>query len=519
MSRRNYKKHILLSISIMVSGREETMGKCIASLERLRRRVPCELILTDTGCSEEAQEWLRRKADKVIPFSWCNDFAAARNVGLKAASGLWFMFLDDDEWFEDTREIENFFLTGEYKRYNSASYIVRNYANMEGTLWRDTALRRMTRIRENTQFFYPIHEVLWPVIDPSKKLGDYAHHYGYAAADPEKQMEKRHRNLSILLPELEREPQCMHHYLQAVAEYLAMDSYEEAYEIAERGIGNCDFSRGDNEKFIDALYAASVRMRGRAGLYEEAAEKGKVYLENAALSDLAKASIQGDLAIAYGELNDAGACREYLKEYLRWKKYFAENREKWGEQETLILDSCFENYQYRKAVGWGFCAALSLGDIKWAEELLSREPLEWWLDAVQNWYTRASVSKREKWQHDFKSLVSDSIRMESADGGVGRETAERWSGECTKVKQLYDILTMPEPGKAESEQENVLEEETESLADGYGQEMEALAAQLKEKVKVLIAQNQQQAALAVIKQLRGFFPEDKELDVLQGECG
>ena len=128
----------------MVSGREETMGKCIASLERLRRRVPCELILTDTGCSEEAQEWLRRKADKVIPFSWCNDFAAARNVGLKAASGLWFMFLDDDEWFEDTREIENFFLTGEYKRYNSASYIVRNYANMEGTLWRDTALRRMT---------------------------------------------------------------------------------------------------------------------------------------------------------------------------------------------------------------------------------------------------------------------------------------------------------------------------------------------------------------------------------------
>ena len=162
---------------------------------------------------------------------------------------------------------------------------------------------------------------------------------------------------------------------------------------------------------------------------------------------------------------------------------------------------------------------MSLGDIKWAEELLSREPLEWWLDAVQNWYTRASVSKREKWQHDFKSLVSDSIRMESADGGAGRETAARWSGECTKVKQLYDILTMPEPGKAESEQENVLEEETENPADGYGQEMEALAAQLKEKVKVLIAQNQQQAALAVIKQLRGFFPEDKELDVLQGECG
>ena len=511
MSRKNYKKKILLSISVMVSGREETMGKCIASLERLRRRVPSELILTDTGCSEEIQEWLRRKADKVIPFTWCNDFAAARNVGLKAASGLWFMFLDDDEWFEDTREIENFFLTGEYKRYNSASYIVRNYANMEGTLWRDTALRRMTCLREITQFFYPIHEILWPVIDPSKKLGDYVHHYGYAAEDPETQMAKRRRNLGILLPELEREPQCMHHYLQAVAEYLAMDSYEEAYKIAERGIYNCDFSREDNEKFLDALYAASVRMRGRAGLYQEAAEKGRDYLENAAISDLAKASIYGDLAIACGELGDARACREYVKEYLKWKEYFAENREKWGEQETLILDSCFENYQYRKISGWGFCAALSLEDIHWTEELLSRETLEWWLDAVQNWYTQADDSKRKRWQLDFRDLVNDIISLESADRKKenGQKAEEIESGNCPKVKQLYAILTTPEPGEAEEER---------NMADSYEQEMGALAAQLKDKVRVLIAQNQKQAALAVIKQLRGFYPEDKDLDKLQREC-
>ncbi len=498
------------------------MGKCIASLERLRRRVPCELILTDTGCSEEVQEWLRHKADKVIPFTWCNDFAAARNVGLKAASGLWFMFLDDDEWFEDTKEIENFFLTGEYKRYNSASYIVRNYADMEGTLWRDTALRRMTRIRENTQFFYPIHEVLWPVLEPWKKLGDYAHHYGYAAADPEAQMAKRRRNLGILLPELEQEPQCMHHYLQAVAEYQAMDSYEEAYKIADRGIDNCDFSRGDNGQFIDALYAASVRMRGRAGLYGEAVEKGRDYLENAVFSDLAKASIYGDLAIACGELGDAGACRGYLREYLKGKAYFAENREEWGGQETLILDSCFENFQYRKAAGWGFSAALSLEDIPWAEELLSMETLEWWLDAVQNWYTQASVFNREKWQRDFKDLINCIAGIEQAGRktGDGQETEETYPGQgaYARIQRLYDILTAPEPGEAEKERKNELEQEKKCSADTYGQEMEALAVQLKEKVRVLIAQNQRQAALAVIKQLQGFFPEDGELVKLQKEC-
>lgn len=58
-------RQILLTISILVSGRGEDMERCIASLEPLRNRVPCELILTDTGCPEEMQEWLKEKADKV----------------------------------------------------------------------------------------------------------------------------------------------------------------------------------------------------------------------------------------------------------------------------------------------------------------------------------------------------------------------------------------------------------------------------------------------------------------------
>ena len=156
-SGRNKAGQILLSISILVSGREETTEKCIASLDRLRRRVPCELILTDTGCSTQMHEWLKQRADKLLTFTWCNDFAAARNVGLQVASGKWFMFMDDDEWFEDTTQIEDFFLSGEYRRYQSASYVVRNYAEMDGSVWRDTPLNRMTRIRQETRFFYPIH--------------------------------------------------------------------------------------------------------------------------------------------------------------------------------------------------------------------------------------------------------------------------------------------------------------------------------------------------------------------------
>lgn len=546
-----HREQILLSISIMVSGREETMGKCIDSLERLRRRVPCELILTDTGCTAEVHEWLERKADKVLTFTWCNDFAAARNVGLQAASGQWFMFMDDDEWFEDTAQLEDFFLSGKYRQYQSASYIVRNYANMEGTIWRDTPLTRMTRIRQETRFFYPIHESLWPLLEPIMRLGDYAHHYGYASEDPEVQMAKRRRNLDILLPEIEKDPHCMKHYLQTVSEYLAVDDYEAAWKMAEQGIANCDPARPENVPHIYGLYAATVRMRLRAKHSAEAVRRGKEHLEGTALSDLARASVCGDLAIAYGELGEAGESLGYLREYLKWKDYFTEHEEKWLEQDTLILDSCFENFQYRKAMGWGFAAALALGDARAAEALLARDELEWWLDAVQGWYTLASEGSREKWQEDFQRLLA---RLEPQELPGQRFRTGSWEesgAPYSHIRQLYGILTMPEPQEGQ-EMETGASSGRES-AQGSGQaagperesakampsegpdregapdsqeqareaaaQMEVLAAQLKEKVKALIGQGQHQAALAVIGQLRGFFPGDMELLELQERCG
>lgn len=542
-----HSRQIMLTISILVSGRGDSMEKCIASLEHLRRTVSCELILTDTGCSEEMQEWLKQKADKVLKFKWCDDFAAARNVGLRAARGQWFMFMDDDEWFENTTRIEAFFLSGEYRKYQSASYVVRNYANMEGTVWRDIHLTRMTVRRPDTRFFYPIHESLWPLLEPEKYLEDYAHHYGYASADPEVQMAKRKRNLGILLSAIQEDPHCMKHYLQAVAEYYAMDDWEAAARMADTGIASCDPSREENAIHIDGLYAASTRMRLRGKKSLETVRVGKAHLEKADLSELARASICSDLAIAYGELGEDEACLKYLRDYLDWKAYFANHREKWLKQETVILDSCFENFQYRKAMGWGFAAALSAQAAKEAERLLSEDTLEWWLDAVRGWYTLASEQRREKWQNDFRVAV-DGLEGQNKPGGCMR--TDGWvegteNGGC--LWQLYRILTMPEPDidqgmtkgqnietgerGAEPVGQSVDRAERNVEAEGQNaevaapapdaaasQEIAALAVQLKEKIRLLIQQGQHQAALAAIGQLQGFFPKDEELARLREEC-
>ena len=124
--------NIQLSVSLLASDRPAALERCLDSLKPLLMQVPSELIVIVTGTDARVREIASKYTTQIIPFTWCNDFSAARNIGLKAAKGEWFLYLDDDEWFDDVEEIRDFFLTGEYKDYGTAFYKVRNYLNWDG---------------------------------------------------------------------------------------------------------------------------------------------------------------------------------------------------------------------------------------------------------------------------------------------------------------------------------------------------------------------------------------------------
>ena len=105
-------KQILLTISILISNRPDTVRRCLDSVKPLLAQLPAELILTDTGCGDEVRAIIEEYTDQVIDFEWCGDFSAARNAGLERAKGKWFLYLDDDEWFEDVAPIVRFFNSG-----------------------------------------------------------------------------------------------------------------------------------------------------------------------------------------------------------------------------------------------------------------------------------------------------------------------------------------------------------------------------------------------------------------------
>ena len=92
------QKKYILTISLLASNRKDTLPKTLASLKPLMDKVSSELIVVDTGCDEDLLEVVRKYTDKIIKFTWCNDFSKARNVGIENAQGDWFMFIDDDEW-------------------------------------------------------------------------------------------------------------------------------------------------------------------------------------------------------------------------------------------------------------------------------------------------------------------------------------------------------------------------------------------------------------------------------------
>lgn len=158
-----------LTISLLVSNRIETIPRCLDSLCAIMEAIPCELILVDTSKNTEIHQLLLEYTDKVYTFEWCNDFAKARNEGLKRATGEWFMFLDDDEWFADSKALIEFFKSGEYRQYGYANYQVRNFRDAEYIYYDDCWLMRMIRIDEDTRFVSKIHEHFAP-IRGSKKI-------------------------------------------------------------------------------------------------------------------------------------------------------------------------------------------------------------------------------------------------------------------------------------------------------------------------------------------------------------
>lgn len=334
-------QNIQLSISLLVSNSIDTIRKCMESLVPILKNIPSELIVVDTGGTDGSIEIAKEYADLIVPFTWCNDFAKARNAGLEKAKGEWFLYLDDDEWFEDVSEIITFFKSKEYLQYKSAIYPVRNYQDRKGSRWTESRCHRMVKITKETKFVSPIHEVLTPRPLPQKFFNCFAHHYGYVFENEEERIKHCDRNISLLEEVLKKEKNDQRLRMQLAQEYGVLRNYEKTIEVSKESIKIVDKQHMISQ--VDIIYSGwnmknIVYTEILNENVEQAYKEASKYIEYKWINTITKNNLSHALARLANDFAKEEDCFKYLEIYLKTYQKLM-NDEILRKEETLVDQS------------------------------------------------------------------------------------------------------------------------------------------------------------------------------------
>jgi glycosyltransferase involved in cell wall biosynthesis len=181
---------------VMIARNEQ---RCITrALESVRPYVD-DMILLDTGSTDDTVSLARNAGAKIFHFDWCDDFAKARNAALDHSDADWNLILDADEYlvsdgdilkglktvkpnFVGAISIESDFGSGA-ERQQAKNWLIRLLP---------ASVRFTGRVHEQ-----PAHHL------PIKNLNIHCGHDGYL---PIQRDQKKGRNERLLLAELNQNP-------------------------------------------------------------------------------------------------------------------------------------------------------------------------------------------------------------------------------------------------------------------------------------------------------------------------
>jgi tetratricopeptide (TPR) repeat protein len=215
-----------------------------------------EIILVDTGSSDDTLEKASRFPVSIHHFAWCDDFAAARNYALDRATGDWILYIDADERFQVRDRAR---LRQTLDDDSKVAWNLRFHPRIDWTPYSELRLfRNDPRIR----FRGAIHEQIRPGIDVVAAADHLAvgdcdlaiQHVGYE----DDQTRKNARNIPMLRARLARDPDHLFswwHLGQCLS--LAGDD-DGAMEAWASGAAAARRMPASSRKISDALCAVSL---------------------------------------------------------------------------------------------------------------------------------------------------------------------------------------------------------------------------------------------------------------------
>lgn len=195
-----------LALVMIVHNEGDCLAHCLESI----KSIVDEMIIVDTGSSDDTVQIARQYTPKVYSYQWHNDFSAARNFALDKTTCEWVLSLDADELLEGVANLHSLISDTPYSAFflplcalkckeNDLEYdrfmvlrLFRSIHRFQGTI------HEFVKIDDSTAIGYAQQPVIWhtPVSTTER------HH-------------RRRRNIRLLTTALKENSSnpCLHYYL------------------------------------------------------------------------------------------------------------------------------------------------------------------------------------------------------------------------------------------------------------------------------------------------------------------
>lgn len=223
----------MISVCIITRNERDNLKECLRKLSNY----DVELVVVDTGSTDDSISLAKQYTESVYEFAWCDDFAAARNYAAKQAKHDIVMMIDTDEFAEqiDIEQLQKLVqlypdAVGRIHRKNQ--YITDGMGMSSNEL--------VNRIYNKTKFCYEgiIHEQIVPINGgeyTTYPAPVYVEHSGYLGGDFVRE-KKAERNLKLLFRALQKNETDPYLLYQIGKSYYFAKDYEKAVEYLGRGL-------------------------------------------------------------------------------------------------------------------------------------------------------------------------------------------------------------------------------------------------------------------------------------------
>jgi glycosyltransferase involved in cell wall biosynthesis len=258
-------KAVKLSLAVITRNEGRCLARCLKSIQP----AVDEIVVVDTGSSDDTVAVAQQFEARIEPFGWVDDFSAARNFALGQTSGEWILVLDADEHASGSLigEIRDFIQT---RQAIGRLKIVSDFRRNNQLFQSQSFVSRL--FPRGAHFQGRIHEQLISPL-PRLNLNGELWHDGYLEAA------KSDRNIKLLLEEIQDSPPNAYLLFQLAIEYTALNRTEEACACLKQAfaVSRLDEPFAPN-LIVDYLYALTELKQFQTAL--AVIEKGSTVVQD-----------------------------------------------------------------------------------------------------------------------------------------------------------------------------------------------------------------------------------------------